>query len=153
MRDLIFVLISLYCLPFGGCGNLKTDSYHQFQIKKIDTGRFQIILLKFTVFAKSYRRSPRYVLPGKRVLKICSKFTGEYQCRSVISKKLFCKFTEIILRYEYFPLNLLLNFRVPSSKITLSGMSFGLAKLLRIKTGLHKFLFFYQRFLSLFAIL
>ena len=140
MRDLIFVLISLYCLPFGGCGNLKTDSYHQFQIKKIDTGRFQIILLKFTVFAK-------------RVLKICSKFTGEYQCRSVISKKLFCKFTEIILRHEYFPLNLLLNFRVPSSKITLSGMSFGLAKLLRIKTGLHKFLFFYQRFLSLFAIL
>ena len=146
-------LLALYCLPFRGRGNLKTDSYHQFQIEKIDTGRFQIIFLKFTVFAKSYRRSPRYVLSGEGVLKICSKFTGKYQCQSVISKKLFCKFTEIILRYGYFPLNLLLNFRVPSSKITLSGMSFGLAKLLRIKTGLYKFLFFYQRFLSLFAIL
>ena len=30
----------------------------------------------------------------KDVLKICSKFTGEQQCRSVISIKLLWKFTE-----------------------------------------------------------
>ena len=34
------------------------------------------------------RSSPPEVFLGKCVLKICSKFTGEYTCRSVISIKL-----------------------------------------------------------------
>ena len=33
----------------------------------------------------------------KGVLKICSKFTGEHTCRSVISIKFICKFIEIAL--------------------------------------------------------
>ena len=33
------------------------------------------------------------------VLKICSKFTGEHPCRSVISLRLLCNFSEISLRH------------------------------------------------------
>ena len=39
------------------------------------------------------RRCPPKVFPGKGVLKICSKFTGELPCRSVISIKFICKAT------------------------------------------------------------
>ena len=35
----------------------------------------------------------------KGVLKICSKFTGERSCQSVISIKLLCIFIEITLRH------------------------------------------------------
>ena len=42
----------------------------------------------------------------KGVLKICSKYTGEHQCRSVISIKLLCNFIEIVLRHECSPVNL-----------------------------------------------
>ena len=45
------------------------------------------------------RSSRPEVLLGKGVLKICSKFTGEYPCRSAISIKLLCNFTEIALRH------------------------------------------------------
>ena len=48
---------------------------------------------------------------GKVVLKICSKFTGEHPCWSVISIKLLCNFIEIALRHECSPLNLLHIFR------------------------------------------
>ena len=44
---------------------------------------------------------------GKVVLKICSKFTGEHPCRSVISIKLLCNFIEIALRHGCSPVNLL----------------------------------------------
>ena len=44
---------------------------------------------------------------GKGVLEICSKFTGEYPCRSVISIKLQSNFIEIKLRNECSPVNLL----------------------------------------------
>ena len=43
----------------------------------------------------------------KGVLKICSKFRGEYPCRSVISIKLLCYFIEITLRHGCTPVNLL----------------------------------------------
>ena len=86
---------------------------HQFEIEKVGVGRFQIILWNFAVFLKSYRNSPPYVFWEKEVLKIRSKFTGELPCRSVISIKLFCKFTEITVRHGCFPLNLLHIFRVP----------------------------------------
>ena len=45
------------------------------------------------------------------VLKICNKFTGEHPCRSVISIKLFCNFTEITLRHGCSPINLIHIFR------------------------------------------
>ena len=41
------------------------------------------------------------------VLKMCSKFTGEHPCRSVISIKLQSKFIEISLRQGCSPVNLL----------------------------------------------
>ena len=44
---------------------------------------------------KKYRSNPSEVLLGKGVLKISNKFTGEHSCRSVISIKLLCNFTEI----------------------------------------------------------
>ena len=49
----------------------------------------------------------------KGVLKICSKFTGEHPCRSVISIKLPCNFIKIALRHGCSPLNLLHIFRTP----------------------------------------
>ena len=39
----------------------------------------------------------------KDVLKICSNFTGEHECRSVISIKLLCNFIEITLRHRCSP--------------------------------------------------
>ena len=47
----------------------------------------------------------------KGVQKICSKFTGEHQCRSVISRKFLCNFIENALRHGCSPVNLLHVFR------------------------------------------
>ena len=58
------------------------------------------------------------MLQGICVLKICSKFTGENPCRSVISTKLLCNFIEITLRHGCSPLTLLHIFRTPFSKNT-----------------------------------
>ena len=56
----------------------------------------------------------------KGVLKICTKFTGEHPCRSVISTKLLCNFNKITLRHGCPPVNLLHIFRTPYTK-TISG--------------------------------
>ena len=53
------------------------------------------------------RSSHPEVFLRKGVLKICNKFTGEYQCWSVISIKLLSNFIEITLRHECCPVNLL----------------------------------------------
>ena len=47
------------------------------------------------------------VFLGKRVLKVCSKFTGENPVKSL------CNFTEITLRHECSPVDLLHIFRTP----------------------------------------
>ena len=47
------------------------------------------------------------------ILKICSQFTREQPCRSVISIKLLCNFIEITLRRGCSPVNLLHIFRPP----------------------------------------
>ena len=52
-----------------------------------------------------YKRSHLEVFLQKDVLKICIKFTGERPCRSVISIKLLCNFSEITLRHGCSPLN------------------------------------------------
>ena len=52
------------------------------------------------------------------VLKICTKFTGEHPCRSVISIKLLCNFNEIARRQGCFPVNLLYIFRTLFPKKT-----------------------------------
>ena len=60
--------------------------------------------------------------PSKSVLKICSKFTREHPCRSVISIKLLCKFTEITLRHECSPVNLLNIFRTDFHRNASGGL-------------------------------
>ena len=52
----------------------------------------------------------------KGLLKICSKFTEENPCRSVISIKLQSSFIEIALRHVWSPVNLLHIFRTTFSK-------------------------------------
>ena len=52
----------------------------------------------------------------KYVLEICSKFTGEHPCRSVISVNLLCDFIEITLKYWCSSVNLLQISRTPFSK-------------------------------------
>ena len=53
------------------------------------------------------------VLLRKGVLKICTKFTGEHPCRSVISIKLQSNFIEIALRHGCSLVHLLDIFRTP----------------------------------------
>ena len=55
---------------------------------------------------------------GKGVLKICSKFTRERPCQSVISIKLPSNFIEIALRYGCSAENLLHIFRTPFPRNT-----------------------------------
>ena len=80
-------------------------------------GRFsQAIVLQ------PYRSSHHEMFLEKDVLKICSKFTGEHPCRSVISIKLLCNFIEIALRHGCSPVNLLHIFRTPFPKNTSGGL-------------------------------
>ena len=59
---------------------------------------------------------------GKGILKICSKFTGEYPCQSAISIKLLCNFIEITHRHGCSPINLLHIFRTPFPRDTSDGL-------------------------------
>ena len=79
---------------------------------------FQLLdLLWFEVYAGDIlTNSHPEVFLGKVVLKICSKFTGEHPCRSVISIKLQSNFIEIALWHGCSPVNLLLIFRTPFLK-------------------------------------
>ena len=65
-----------------------------------------------------FRSSCLEVFLGKGVLKICSKFTGERPCRSVISIRLLCNFIETALRHGCSPVNLLQIFRTAFAKNT-----------------------------------
>ena len=64
------------------------------------------------VASKIYKIEPHSVLSIPRsshpkvflrngVLKICSKFTGEHSCRSVISRKLLCRFQTDCLKLSF----------------------------------------------------
>ena len=84
-------------------------------------------LISFSVFMKLllnifclcfYRSSRSEVFLVKGVLKICSKFTGEHPCWSLISIKLLCNFIEITLRHGCSPINLLPIFRTPFTNKT-----------------------------------
>ena len=71
-----------------------------------------------------FRSSHPEMLRRKGVLKICSKFTGEYSSRSVISTKLVCNFIEITFRHGCSPVNLLHIFRTPFIKNTSGWLPF-----------------------------
>ena len=58
----------------------------------------------------------------KSVMKICSKFTGEHTCRSVISIKLICNLIEITLQHECSPVNLLHILRTPFPENNSGGL-------------------------------
>ena len=66
---------------------------------------------------------------GNCVLKMCSKFTVEHLCHSVISIKLLCNFIEIMLRHEFFLVNFAANFQntcsYTSEGLLLSNIRFG----------------------------
>ena len=66
--------------------------------------------------------SPSDLFLQKGVLKIFSKFTGEHPCRSAISIKLLCYFTEITLRHGCSPENLLHIFRTIFPQNTSRGL-------------------------------
>ena len=59
------------------------------------------------VFLKFSRSGYPEVFLVKGVLKICSKFTGEHPCGTVIPIKLQSNFIEITFRHGCFPVNLL----------------------------------------------
>ena len=81
------------------------------------------------------RSSRPDVFLRKGVLKICSKFTGQHSCRSVISVKLQSNFIEITLQHGCSPVNLLYIFRTPFTKNTYGWLLLkkGLKKLLKLK--------------------
>ena len=54
------------------------------------------------------RSSHTEVFLEKGILKICSKFTGEHPCRSLISINFLCNFIKIRLRHECSSANLLI---------------------------------------------
>ena len=59
------------------------------------------------------RSNPPEVFLEKGILKICSKFTEEHPCQSVVSIKLLRSFFEITLRRGCSPVNLLHILRTP----------------------------------------
>ena len=69
-----------------------------------------------------FRSSHLEVYLGKGVLKICSKFAGEHLCRSMISTKLTCNFTEITLWHGCSTVSLLHIFRIPFLRNTSGGL-------------------------------
>ena len=64
------------------------------------------------------KNSRPWLFLGKGVLKICSKFTGEFPCRSVISIKLLCNLIEIKIQHGCSSVNLLHIFRTTFPKNT-----------------------------------
>ena len=76
------------------------------------------LLNKITTIDTNIRSGHPEVFLEEVVLKMCSKFTGEHPCWSVISIKLLCNFFEIALRRGCSPINLLLFFRTPFPKNT-----------------------------------
>ena len=67
-------------------------------------------------FLYEFQKQPSEGILRKGNLKICSKFTGEHPCQSIISIKLFCNFIEITLRHGRCPVNLLHILRTPFLK-------------------------------------
>ena len=78
-------------------------------------------MLEFCIYlAMAYCRSSHpEVFSSVGVVEICSKFTGEHPCRSVISIKWFYwNFIEFALRHGCSPVNLLHIFRTPFPRST-----------------------------------
>ena len=81
----------------------------------------------FNILFITEKTQPSRNVRIKGVLNICSKFTGEHPCGSVILIKLLCNFIEIVLRHGCSPVNLLHIFRTPLPKNTSEGAAFEIA--------------------------
>ena len=77
---------------------------------------------KIATFKSSFRSNPLELFLGKGLLKICSKFTEEHPCRSVISIKSLCNFLEITLQHGCSSVNLLHISRTLFLKNTFAGL-------------------------------
>ena len=75
-----------------------------------------LIIISFFINQSRSSHPEGFLVKGFR--KICSKFTGEHSCRSVISIKLQSSFIEITLRHGCSPVNLLHIFRTPFTNNT-----------------------------------
>ena len=77
--------------------------------------KYVMVIAKFdqTAYKKGNTRSNHLEVFLRKCTKICSKFTGEHPCQSVISIKVKSNFTEIALRHGCSPVNLLHIFRTP----------------------------------------
>ena len=82
----------------------------------------KLVYQHFISFVDTFSSSHQAMFLYKVVLKICSKFTGEYPCRSAISINLLCNFIEIAFRHGCSPVNLLHIFRTPFPKNTSGGL-------------------------------
>ena len=80
--------------------------------------RLDLLLNTKSCMNSCFRSSHPEVFLVKGVLKICSKFTGEHSCWSVISIKLLCNFIEITLRQGCSPVNMLHIFKTPFPRNT-----------------------------------
>ena len=97
------------------------SEFHQtFQNRTLKTFSivFHLILFFNAPGTLICRSSHPEVFLRKDVLKICSKFTGEHPCQSVISIKLQSNFIEIALWHGCSSVNLLRIFRAPFSRKT-----------------------------------
>ena len=74
------------------------------------------------------RSSHPEVLPKKDALQTCSKPTGEQQCKSAISTKLFCNFIEITPTHGCTPEKFAALPRLRSSRRTPLGDYFYMSK-------------------------
>ena len=82
----------------------------------------KLVYQHFISFVDTFSSSHQEMFLYKVVLKICSKFTGEYPCRSAISINLLCNFIEIAFWHGCSPVNLLHIFRTPFPKNTSGGL-------------------------------
>ena len=83
---------------------------------------YKILMLDWLIPLSEHQLEPALqVLLRKGVLNICSKFTGQYPCHSIISTKLESKFIEITLLHGC-SVNLLHIFRTPFHWNTSRGL-------------------------------
>ena len=103
--------VSDYYFGLGLGISFKTISLETSEKEKDLPGSLNLLM---DVILGCCRCSPSEVFLGKGVLKICSKVSGKYPCRSAISIKLLFKFIEIVLRHGCSHVNLLHFFRTLS---------------------------------------
>ena len=113
-------LTSVAAFPVLKCcdTSLTNQKLHLSEIKNL-AALLTLMSNGWNLFVKLWatvRSSHSEVFLGKSVLKMCSKFTGEHPCKSMISIK--CNFIEIALRHGCSPLNLRHIFRTPFSRNT-----------------------------------